>query len=159
MSNGRAFVSAWRRWLSTTWKMSPALMYSLHLTTASSKAPGAKFEVYGRCVSPSGDRLAYLRATEALTATNVLIDTACRQYAEAVAILGGLGSLTEAARHFVRQQSGIVNKSVPDAVNELIAHLVQLREFFHLLGRHIGSHIVSQKALVGGEAHPEAWAR
>ena len=36
--------------------------------------------------------------------------------------------------------------------------LVQLREFLHLPGRHIGSHIVSQNALVGGTAHPEAWA-
>ena len=34
MSKGRAFVSVCRRWLSTTWKMSPALMYSLHFATA-----------------------------------------------------------------------------------------------------------------------------
>jgi hypothetical protein len=40
----------------------------------------------------------------------------------------------------------------------LKSHLVQLRRFLHPLGRHIGSHIVSQNALVGGLAHPEAWA-
>ena len=44
MSNGRARVSVVSRWLSTTWKTSPALMYSLHLTTACSKAPGAKLD-------------------------------------------------------------------------------------------------------------------
>ena len=44
MSNGRAGVSACSRWLSTTWKMSPALMYSLHFSTAASKPPGPKFD-------------------------------------------------------------------------------------------------------------------
>ena len=36
--------------------------------------------------------------------------------------------------------------------------LVQLRGSFHLQRRHIGSHIVSQNALVGRLAHAEAWA-
>ena len=44
MSNGRARVSVWRRWLRTTWKMSPAWMYSLHFSTAASNAAGSKFE-------------------------------------------------------------------------------------------------------------------
>src|SRR6266498_5165241 len=35
----------------------------------------------------SSDRLAYLRATESLATLNVTIDTACRDYRDAVAIL------------------------------------------------------------------------
>jgi hypothetical protein len=37
-------------------------------------------------------------------------------------------------------------------------YLVQLRGCFHLPGRRIGSHIVSQNALVGCLARAEAWA-
>ena len=35
-SNGRARVSVVSRWLSTTWKTSPARMYSLQRSTAAS---------------------------------------------------------------------------------------------------------------------------
>jgi len=71
----------------------------------------------------SSDRMAYLRATEALAHLNVPIDSACRDYAEAVKILAGVGSLTEAARFFVQQRSGVVQKPVSEAVNELVAQI------------------------------------
>ena len=44
-SNGLARVSARNRWLSTTWKMSPALMYSTALRTAASNSGCVKFEL------------------------------------------------------------------------------------------------------------------
>src|SRR5438477_616675 len=44
MSNGRARVSARNRWLSTTWKMSPALMHSTALRTAASNSGRVKLE-------------------------------------------------------------------------------------------------------------------
>ena len=36
MSNASAVVSTWNRWLGTTWKMSPALMYSWQWRTTAS---------------------------------------------------------------------------------------------------------------------------
>jgi integrase len=71
----------------------------------------------------SNDRLAYLREMEALQPVNVPIDTACREYTEAVTILSNVGSLTEAARLFVKQKMGVIEKSVPDAVDELVAQI------------------------------------
>jgi integrase len=68
----------------------------------------------------NGDRLAYLRATEALAGTNTPIDIACREYANAVSLLHGFGTLTEAARFFAKHHVGIVNKSISEAVDELI---------------------------------------
>jgi hypothetical protein len=38
MSNGAAVVSTRNRWLGTTWKMSPALMYSWQWRTTASYA-------------------------------------------------------------------------------------------------------------------------
>jgi len=52
----------------------------------------------------------------------------------------------------------IFHKPTVNAETAVNTNLVQLRAVFHLLGRHTGSHIVSQNALVGGTAHPEAWA-
>jgi hypothetical protein len=50
----------------------------------------------------NGDRMTYLRATEALAFVNMDLDTACREYAEAIQILSGRGSLVEAARFFAK---------------------------------------------------------
>jgi integrase len=50
----------------------------------------------------NGDRMTYLRATEALASVNMDLDTACREYAEAIQILSGRGSLVEAARFFAK---------------------------------------------------------
>ncbi|MDF2816968.1 MAG: hypothetical protein K0S73_908 [Stenotrophomonas rhizophila] len=43
-STGRALNGTLRRWLSTTWKMSPARMYSLDLSTAAMKPSRVKPE-------------------------------------------------------------------------------------------------------------------
>jgi YD repeat-containing protein len=66
------------------------------------------------------DRMAYVRATDALSEMATPIDVACREYVEAMKILGSVGSLTEAARAFVKQHAVVANKPVPEAVNELI---------------------------------------
>lgn len=50
----------------------------------------------------NGDRMTYLRATEALAPLNATLDTACREYAEAIQILSGQGSLVEAARFYAK---------------------------------------------------------
>jgi integrase len=50
----------------------------------------------------NGDRMTYLRATEALAPLSAALDTACREYAEAIQILGGQGSLVEAARFYTK---------------------------------------------------------
>ena len=44
MSNGRARVSTSNRWLGTTWKMSPALMYSWQCRTTASYWPRVKLD-------------------------------------------------------------------------------------------------------------------
>lgn len=69
------------------------------------------------------DRMAYLRAAEALSQIQVSIDVACREFADAVRILAGAGSLAEAARFFAKSHIGVTNKVIPVAVNELIAQI------------------------------------
>lgn len=71
----------------------------------------------------SNDRLAYLRATEALSEIQIPIDVACQEFANAIQILGGTGALAEAARFFAKQFNGVIGKTVPDAVGELIAQI------------------------------------
>ncbi len=44
MLNGSAEVSTWNRWLGTTWKMSPALMYSWQWRTTASYCSRVKFD-------------------------------------------------------------------------------------------------------------------
>ncbi len=53
MSNGSAVVSTWNRWLGTTWKMSPALMYSWQWRTTASYCARVKFERGWRSSGPS----------------------------------------------------------------------------------------------------------
>jgi integrase len=50
----------------------------------------------------NGDRMTYLRAVEALVPLNIALDTACREYAEAIQFLSGRGSLMEAARFYAK---------------------------------------------------------
>ena len=54
MSKGFALVSVSSRWLNTIWNISPALMYSLHLSTAFSKDSLVKLDLYGWETFPSG---------------------------------------------------------------------------------------------------------
>src|SRR5665213_2981738 len=70
----------------------------------------------------NGDRMTYLRATEALVPLNTDLDTACREYAEAIQLLSGRGSLVEAARFYAKTH----NVELPEidtvkAVEEMLA--------------------------------------
>ncbi|MBI3415069.1 MAG: site-specific integrase [Verrucomicrobia bacterium] len=66
------------------------------------------------------DRLAYVRAVEALKPTGVPLEMAALQFAEAVKILDGT-SLLEAARHFAKQQPNkLPRKMVAEVVRELL---------------------------------------
>jgi len=68
-----------------------------------------------------GDRLAYARSIEALAPTGVPIDTACREYAAALQILGGKASIIEACRDWVkRNENPITAVAVAEAVRQLI---------------------------------------
>src|SRR5437868_2423244 len=53
MSNGLADVSSWNRWLGTTWKMSPALMYSWQCATIASNWALVRFELGLSVAGPS----------------------------------------------------------------------------------------------------------
>jgi hypothetical protein len=66
------------------------------------------------------DRMAYVRAVEAVAPIRVPIDTACREYFHALQILGGKGSITEACRDFVKRNSVQLPKiTVADASTQL----------------------------------------
>lgn len=65
----------------------------------------------------NGERLAYTRAIEALSPVRIPIDTACRDFADALQILGGKASVTEACREWVKRNAVTLPKiTVPDAV-------------------------------------------
>ena len=68
----------------------------------------------------STDRLAYVRAVEALKPTGVPLEMAALQFAEAVKVMEG-GSLLEAARFFAKQNpQKLPRKLVPEVVEELL---------------------------------------
>jgi integrase len=50
-------------------------------------------------------RMAYVRAVEAVSPAHVPIDTACREYAEALKILAGKASIIEACREWVKRNA------------------------------------------------------
>ncbi|MBI3870999.1 MAG: site-specific integrase [Verrucomicrobia bacterium] len=67
------------------------------------------------------DRLAYVRAVEALKPTGVPLEVATLQFAEAFRILNG-ASLTDAARLYAKQQpNNLPRKTVAEVVEELLA--------------------------------------
>ena len=69
----------------------------------------------------STDRLIYLRACETLSKTNVPLDVAVSQYVHAETLLHGIGTLTDAARFFVKQHAGFESRVLVDqAVEELL---------------------------------------
>jgi integrase len=70
----------------------------------------------------NGDRMTYLRATEALANVNMPLDTACREYVEAIQILSGKGSLVEAARFFAKTHDvELPSIDLVKAVEEMLA--------------------------------------
>jgi integrase len=68
------------------------------------------------------DRLRYLRATEMLQPVGIPIDVAVSEYAQAIQLLGGKGTLLEAVRCFSKQHGDPIRpRRVQDVVDELIA--------------------------------------
>jgi hypothetical protein len=66
------------------------------------------------------DRLSYLRSREVLSPFGIQIDTACREYADALQILNGKASVVEACRDFVKLHATELPRiTVPDAVLKL----------------------------------------
>ena len=69
----------------------------------------------------STDRLVYLRACEMLSNRNVPLDVAVSEYIHAETLLNGIGTLTDAARFFVKQHMGFESRVlVHQAVEELL---------------------------------------
>jgi integrase len=67
------------------------------------------------------DGHAYLRAVEVLRPFGVQVDSAAREYAEALKLLGNRGTILEAIRHFSRSLSVVAaEKEVQEVVDELI---------------------------------------
>ena len=66
------------------------------------------------------DRFAYIRADEVLSPFKVSIDVACREYADALQILGGKASIVEACREWVKRNAVQFPKiSISDAVTKV----------------------------------------
>jgi len=73
-------------------------------------------------VMNNGERLAYVRAKEALSEIAVPIDTVCREYAEAAKLLGSRASIMEASREWLKHHAVELPKiSVNDAVEKIKA--------------------------------------
>lgn len=80
----------------------------------------AKGEIQAAGVS-SQDQAAFFRATELLLPTRVSLESACREYAEAFKVLGGV-SILQAAREYARRHSAeAVAKTVQQVVDEFLA--------------------------------------
>jgi integrase len=70
----------------------------------------------------SSDRFAYIHAVNELKPTGVPLELAAKEYAEAWKVMGGRGSLVEAAREYARRKlNALPHKLVPEAVADLIA--------------------------------------
>lgn len=81
------------------------------------------------------ERLAYVRALEALEPSGTALDVAASEYAQAIELLKGRGSLLEAVRCFDKRQGDqTISRRVQAAVDELIA----TREKDGSSHRHIG---------------------
>jgi len=70
----------------------------------------------------NGDRMTYLRATEALAPIGVPMDTACREYAESFQLLNGRGSVVEAVRYYLKTHNvQLPTIDTAKAVEEMLA--------------------------------------
>ena len=68
----------------------------------------------------NGELLAYSRAIEILSPTGIHLDTACRDFVDALAILGGKASIAEACREWVKRNSVVLPKISVAAAGELL---------------------------------------
>jgi len=82
----------------------------------------------------NSDQLEYVRAKEALSPLGVHLDMAAVEYAQALSILNGKGSLIEAARYFTASCAGEI---IPMQTQDLVADLLKAREANHASERHI----------------------
>ena len=64
------------------------------------------------------DRLIYVRALESIKPLGVELDNAAADYAEAVSVLKGRGTLRDAVQHFLRTRPAITNKRVDEVLAE-----------------------------------------
>jgi len=68
----------------------------------------------------SSDRMVYLRASEAVAKLNIPIDVACRDYAEAHAIIAGRVGLVEVCRDWIKRHAVELQRiKLADAVEQL----------------------------------------
>lgn len=73
----------------------------------------------------NGDRMTFLRATEAAARVNMPIDTMCREHAELLTVLGGRASPMEAIRDWVKRNDTALPKAAVSTVVEELK--VQIR--------------------------------
>jgi len=93
------------------------------------------------------DRLEYLRANEALTPIGAKLDVAAHEYANAVAILGGRATITEACRAWLKQNvNELPSVDVSKAVLEIIQQAttdgkssMRVKQLGNVLNRFAGS--------------------
>src|SRR6185437_8699943 len=91
----------------------------------------------------ANQRLEIQRALEILAPLNIPLDLAASRYAQAHGALAETkADLVEAARQYAKQHGGVIQKSVADAVTELLAHIE-----------------TEQKNTVNGTRRKQAWAK
>ena len=100
MSNGCAAVSTLNRWLGTTWKMSPALMYSLHFSTADSKAGWSKFDGSSTFDQDSGVAIPTSFTTGAIYQANNTVASKYKNYSHEL-------ELQSTGSHTIDWQAGL----------------------------------------------------
>ena len=81
----------------------------------------------------SHDRLAYVRAMEAIRPTGIPLEVAAIQFAEAVKLIGN-GSILEAARFFAKHNSQFLPKK---QVAELVAELIEAKRVDGMSGAYL----------------------
>jgi len=85
-------------------------------------------------VRTGNERLLYLQAVEALHPHGMPLGVAAAEFAQAMTILKGRGSVVEAARHFAAVRGGEIK---PVSVRALVDDLVRTRKANHASKRHL----------------------
>jgi hypothetical protein len=85
-------------------------------------------------VLTGNDRLIYLQALETLYPLGIPLNVAATEYAQALAILRGKGSVLEASRHFAATHACEIR---PIRTSDLVEDLIRTREANHASKRHL----------------------
>lgn len=88
----------------------------------------------GSLVLRDTEALEYVRAQEFLQPIGVPLDSAANEYAQAMTLLSGKGSVIEAVRFFVASNA---NDIVPIQTQDLVKHLIETRKQNHASKRHV----------------------